>query len=654
MRTHYFFLFFWVGYLSILSVKAQNKKSLFTIGNEKHFASEFNYAYAKNNQSNNNSKDSISGYLDLYINFRLKVKEAKALGYDTTKVFKEEFELYRSQLEESFLTPKKEEEALIKEAYERSRWEVRTSHILIRVAKDASHADTLKAYKRINNIRERVLKGEGFSELAKTNSDDPSAKMNGGDLGYFSVLQMVYPFETAAYNTPVGKISKPVRTQFGYHIIKVVDKRKNEGKIKVAHIMIRSTDKNAIEVQRKAKQKIWMIDSLLKNGALWNELCKKYSEDNNSVVQNGELKPFGRGQIVPEFEKAAFKIKEVNGISAPVQTPFGWHIIKLVDRVPLGTYEEEQSKLARRIKSDGRASMPRSEMLKTLKSENDFHKNEVTVNHLLQIPPSVVIDNKWSFDSSYLNNSAILFSLGTIEIASGEFLTTLNKKPFDKRLGVKEQMEMLIINYEDSLIVSYEKEKLPLKYPEYAFLVQEYYDGILLFSIMEDSVWNLSMKDSLNLINYYKDNLDNYAIKLKDTAIFSSDSKSTLETVVNETTPILKFKDWEALKSNLLKEYNVSPLTLQIISINSADGKQIVREQREKIEMPFSVEHKWYWIKVTEMLDYPPLIEIKGKVISDYQQYLDASFIKRLKEKYSVKINKKSLNKVYANFKAIN
>jgi len=654
MRINYFFLFFWVGYASILPVKSQNKKSLFTIGSDKHFASEFNYAYAKNNQSDNSSKDSINAYLDLYISFRLKVKEAKALGYDTTKVFKEEFKLYKNQLEESFLTPKKEEEALVKEAYERSMWEIKASHILIMVSKEGSPTDTLSAFNKISNIRERALKGENFSELAKTSSDDPSAKINGGDLGYFSVLQMVYPFENTAYSTPVGEISKPVRTQFGYHIIKVVDKRKNEGKIKVAHIMIRSTGKNAVDIQLKATQKIEMIDSLLKNGEPWNEICKKYSEDKNSVIQNGELKPFGRGQIVPEFEKAAFDIKEINDISEPIKTPFGWHIIKLINRVPLGTYEEEQSKLAQRIKSDSRASMPRSEMLKTLKTENNFYKNEEAVLKLTQIPPSVVIKNRWSFNSSYLDNSVILFSLNTLEITSGEFLATLNNKPFDKRLGVKEQMSKLIINYEDSLIVSYEKEKLPLKYPEYAFLVQEYYDGILLFSIMEDSVWNLSMKDSLTLFNYYKDNLDNYAIKLIDTTIFSSDSQSTLEALVNETPPTIKFNDWEVLKSNLLKEYNVSPLTLQIISTNSTEGKEIVRAQSKKTGNPFIIAHKWYWIKITEMLDYPPLIEIKGKVISDYQQYLDARFIKRLKEKYPVKINKKSLNKVYANFKATN
>ncbi len=638
----------------MLTVQAQREKALFSVGNEKHYASEFNYAYAKNNLTKDFSKDSIDAYLDLYINFRLKVKEAKTLGYDTTKAFKEEFGLYKSQLEESFLTPKKEEEALVKEAYERSKWEIRASHILIRLPKEATSKDTLEAFKKISSIRERALNGEEFSELAKSKSEDPSAKQNGGDLGYFSVFQMVYPFESAAYNTAVGEISKPIRTQFGYHIIKVIDKRKNEGKLKVAHIMIRSTEKNAVTFQQKAKQKIFKIDSLLKNGASWNELCKQYSEDKTSVPQNGELKPFGRGQIVPEFEKAAFTIKEVNDIAEPIQTQFGWHIIKLVERIPISSYEDEQSKLARRIKSDGRASMPRKEMLKTLKLENNFYKNEVAVNKLLQIPPSVVIKNKWSFDSIYLYNSSILFSVGTIEITSGSFLKNVETKPFDQRLGVKEQIEKFIINYEDSLIVSFEREKLPLKYPDYLFLVQEYYDGILLFSIMEDSVWNLSMKDSLSLIKYYENNKDDYASEAIDTTIFSSDSKSTLERLKNETKPITNSEDWGSLKSHLLKEYNVSPLTLQIVSTTTEEGQQLANTENVEQGSVFKENNKWYWVKVTETINYPSLNTIKGKVISDFQQYLDTSFIERLKRKYPVKISKKSLNKVYAHFKAIN
>ncbi len=631
---------------------AQSKKYFFSIGGEKHFIEEFNYAYAKNNLDQKISKDSINAYLDLYINFRLKVKEAKALGYDTTKAFKEEFGLYKNQLEESFLTPKRGEEALVKEAYERSKWEIRASHILIRVPKEASQKDTLEALKKIKAIRDRILKGEDFASLAKTNSEDPSAKQNGGDLGYFSVLKMVYPFETAAYNTPIGQVSAPVRTQFGYHIIKVVDKRPNEGQLKVAHIMVRATQKNAAEAQEKAKQKINLIDSLLKSGASWNALCKQYSEDQNSIAKNGELKPFGRGQIVPSFEKEAFSLQQINDISKPIQTPYGWHIIKLVDRIPLGSYEEELSKLTRKIKSDGRASMPRKEMLKTLKAENNFYRNDKIKEELLRIPASVASKNQWKFDSSYLANTATLFSVGNIKISSGEFLKNVESKPFDNRLGVRAQMTKLLLNYEDSLVVSFEKEKLPQKYPEYVFLVQEYHDGILLFSIMEDTVWNLSMKDSLQLITYFENNKSRYSNTIKDTTVFSSSSNLTLEKIKEKTAHKIHIGDWENLKSNLLKENNVSPLTLQIVSKEAKAWSRAINAETVKSGQVFKQEDLWYLVVLTNVVVTPPMDEIKGKVIADYQQYLDEKFIAGLKKKYKVKINKKSLNNVYAHFKA--
>ncbi len=647
------FLFLLFACTLHVSVFAQNKKPLFTLGEEKHYPEEFKYAYTKNNINQPIYKDSIKAYLDLYLNFRLKVKEAKELGYDTTQVFIEEFKLYKNQLEDSYLTPKKEKKALIEEAYERSKWEIRASHILIRLSKEARPKDTLVAYNKIIALRNRALGGENFADLAKNLSEDPSAKQNGGDLGYFSVFQMVYPFETSAYNTPIGEISLPIRTQFGYHFIKVEDKRPHSGKIKVAHIMIRSTTKNAVEVQEKAKRKIVKIDSLLQAGASWNELCKKYSEDQNSIAQNGELKPFGRGQIVPEFEKVAFKLKNTNDISAPVKTQFGWHIIKLVQKISIGSYQEEESKIARKIKSDGRSSMPRAEMLLTLKKENGFTRNDSLIERLQQLPASVVANNKWQFDSATLSNPTVLFTVGAIRVTASDFLKNTSSKPFDKRLAVKAQIKKLITAFEDSLIISYEKEQLPVKFPTYKFLVQEYYDGILLFSIMEDSIWNFSMKDSLGIENYYNTNKEVYSTVAIDTAIFSSNDRATLEKIKEAIPQELSTSDWRLLKSHLLEENNVSPLTLQIVS-SPLEKKQYWKEAENRFTGElFEQEEQWYWIKITKFNTPLPLKEIKGKVIADYQQHLDTEWIKRLKKKYSIKINKKSLKKIYTHFEAI-
>lgn len=646
-------IFIVVGIAAFNNSYAQSKKYFFSIGQDKHFIEEFNYAYSKNNLEEGIKKDSIDAYLELYINFRLKVKEAKELGYDTTTIFKEEFEQYKTQLEDSYLNPKKEKEALVKEAYERSLWEMRASHILIRVAEDAQPNDTLVAIKKINEIKKRALNGEDFSDLAKIKSDDPSAKQNGGDLGYFSVFQMVYPFENAAYSTPVGSISDPIRTQFGYHIIKVIDKRTNEGKVQVAHIMIRSTAKNAEDFQQAAKLKAFELDSLLKSGGDWNELCKKNSEDQNSVPQNGLLKPFGRGQIVPEFEQAAFKLSNVGEISEPVKTQFGWHIIKMVNKIPIGSYEEEKGNLARRLKSDTRSSMPKNEMLKVLKEENGFYANSDAAKKIADFPSSVIAKNKWRFDSLQVADKSILFSVGEISITQGEFLQTLQGKSLRSGNNQKNEMNKSLQAFEDSLVISYEKSRLPLKYPDFSFLEKEYYDGILLFSIMEDSVWNRSMRDSVGLNSYYLTNKLNYTTQKIDTVVFMSNSKSELDSIAITSNEVINVTKWKALNSKLLKENNVSPLTLHVVLKEEEKWSEIVSFSKLGKE-PFKYKGNWYWIKQGEAIDYIPLQEIKGKVISDYQSYLDKKWIDELRKKYPIRINKKQLSKVYAHFEAIN
>jgi len=655
MKQYFIFILF----LALFSASfypsfSQKNNPLFTIGGEKCFADEFNYAFYKNNFKGAVTRDSIDNYLKLYINFRLKVKAAKTNGYDTTLVFKQEFAQYKNQLENSYLSPKKEQEALIKEAYDRSLWEIKASHILLMVKEDASPKDTLLLFNKINAIRERVVNGENFNQLATQLSEDPSAKQNGGLLGYFSVMQMVYPFETAAYTTAVGQVSKPVRTQFGYHIIKVEDKRPNEGKVQVAHIMINATPKNNEEFNKAAKAKIYFIDSLLKAGNDWNNMCNKYSEDLNSASKNGELRIFGRGQIVPEFEEVAFDLQHPNQISDPVQTPFGWHIIKLLKRVPVGTFEEEKSNLANKIKSDARSSMPRNEMLKTLKKENQFVRNEQIATQLKEHPPSMVVNNKWNFDSLTLSDKKILFSIGKLTVTTAAFLNSINSTSFKSVGNIKHEMEVKLNNYEDSLVISYEKAHLSDKNPDYKYLLNEYYDGILLFSIMEDSVWNKSMTDSTGLKSFYVNTKDNYVHLITDTTVFISNSKPTLDELIIKTKQTSTLKEWDKLKSQLLKEYNVSPLTLQVVSSSNPKLDTIRNLIKMNGMQPFEAHNKWFWIRVAQVKTHYLLEEVKGRVISEYQDYLDTQWIEQLRLKYPVNINKKELKKVYAKFEATN
>ena len=287
-------------------------------------------------------------------------------------------ELYSQEIPESILS----------EAYERMQYDLRASHILIKVDKNAPPEDTLAAYKKIMTIRNRIIEGETFDAVAREASEDLSAidhadplskkmvKGNGGDLGYFTVMNMVYPFETAAYNTSVGQVSMPVRTGFGYHLITVTDRKPAMGIVTVAHISVRiPTDANPEDMQ-KYKDKINEAYSKLNAGGKWEDVVTQYSDDKSSVAKGGQLPSFGVSRMVPDFIIAICNLKNRGDISEPVKTIFGWHIIKLIERKPVGTYQEEKSSLTQKMLKDSRFN----KNIDTEKTEKD--KTTLSVSDL--------------------------------------------------------------------------------------------------------------------------------------------------------------------------------------------------------------------------------------------------------------------------------
>lgn len=337
--------------------------------------SEFEAIYKKNNKDAPVTKEALDEYLDLFINYKLKVREAEALGMDTIGKFRTELDGYRKQLARPYLIDRELNDALMKEAYARMQEEVRAAHILVQVDQEASPEDTLAAWKKINLLRDRVVKGEDFASVAKGpgGSDDPSAAKNGGDLGWFSALQMVYPFESAAYKTQVGEVSKPVRTRFGYHIIKVADRRTARGQVKVAHIMMRSTDQDTPEKQATVEERIREVHGQLVSGRLtFTDAALKYSEDESSNTKGGELPMFGTGKMIEEFEDAAFGLQNVDDVSAPIKSRYGWHIIKLIEKQPLATYDAAKAELKNKISRDSRAEITQKAFISRLRSEYGY------------------------------------------------------------------------------------------------------------------------------------------------------------------------------------------------------------------------------------------------------------------------------------------
>ena len=276
------------------------------------------------------SQKDLNQYLELFIGYKLKVNKAYKLGLQNSAKYQAELKSYRNQLAKNYFNDTKITEALIEEAYNRLQKEVRASHILILVDENATPEDTLKAYKKIEDIAKRANNGEDFATLAEQFSEDPSAKENKGDLGYFTAFRMVYGFENAAYNTAKGKVSKITRTRFGYHIVKVNDIRPNRGEVTVAHIMILKAKPEDAD-QGKPEKTINEIYQKIQQGEKFEDLAKQFSEDKSSSPKGGLLSKFGSGQLSSEeFEEVAFSLAKPNDISKPFQSEFGWHIVKLI------------------------------------------------------------------------------------------------------------------------------------------------------------------------------------------------------------------------------------------------------------------------------------------------------------------------------------
>ncbi len=511
----------YVGLSALLLFQCTSPKKaaepvLLTIGPEKVPVSEFAYVYEKNNSAADSafSSASVNEYLNLYTNFKLKVAEAKSRGLDTTQAFKTELGGYKEQLAQPFLTEKSVTDQLVREAYERLKKEVNATHILVSVDMEADPKDTLAAYQKIMDLRNQAVNGTPFEQLAQRFSEDPSARENNGNLGYFTALQMVYPFENAAFNTPAGQISQPVRTRFGYHIIKVNEVRPAQGEIKVAHIMVRAQQGLPKADSLAAKKKIDEIYSRVLRKEDWNKLTSQFSEDAASADNGGELPWFGTGRMIPSFEEAAFALAQPGAITPPVQTVYGWHIIKLLERKELPSYEEMETSLRNRIAKDSRSELNKAAFLRRIKAENKFQENQAIKTATLKLADSTLVTGKWKFSVPAEPKNlptATLFTIAGKPFTVGNFATYIEANQRARQnVSPSHAMNLLYDKFVETSLLDYEREHLEEKHQDYKMLVNEYHDGILLFQLMEEKVWAKAVEDTVGLKAFFEANKANY------------------------------------------------------------------------------------------------------------------------------------------------
>ncbi len=480
---------------------AQNEKDiLFEVNDSVVLVDEFNRVFNKNTQliDEKNQKD-FDSYLDLYINYKLKLAEAYDLGLQNDPKYKSELNKYVKQLQNTYLTDKETEDKLLREAYERTRYEVNVSHVLIRI--DENDNDTIDVYNKLNSLRGSFL-NSSINDFKNSHLEDEELIIE--NLGYFSAFKMIYKFENIAYKTPVGKVSLPFRSRFGFHILKVNDKRSSLGEVTVGHIMTYKNKPNAYE-------RIANILDSLNNGISFEYLAKKYSDDKNSSFKGGRLNPFSSGQInsIP-FENTAFELGEKNNISKPVETKYGWHIIKFYSKKNVLKFDEIKYELLNKLKKSSRFSKVSDSFYDFLMNRYGLNYQNNNLDYFISILDPSYFKGEWTIPES-IDEEKILSKILDKNLKYIDFATFLED---NQRKTIVAPYQKLISDQYKSFIkynaLEVYKNNLESENDQYKFIIREYREGLLLFNLMQDKIWTLREGDSVKLKTFFNDNKIKY------------------------------------------------------------------------------------------------------------------------------------------------
>lgn len=639
-------LWFFVSIISLNGLCQNSDEIIMQISDKAITKKEFERLYRKNNNHllEGSEIKTPEEYLDLFINFKLKVLEAERLGCDTLPGFVSELKNYRQELAHPYLTSVQYTDKMVKAAYERMKEEVNASHILVRLQPDASAQDTLEAWNKINEIRLKITQGAEFENIAEQYSEDPSAKQNRGNLGYFSVFQMVYPFEDAAYRLDIGKISHPIRTDFGYHLIKVNDKRSAKGQIKVAHIMKKVGPDASEETVKHQKQVIDSLTLAIKNGADFAELARKNSDDRRSAQNGGELAWFSSSNMMPEFAEPAFSLKEDGAVSPVIRTPYGWHLIKRIDYHPIPSFDEAQDLIIDKIKKDPAISKHNKDLfIQKLKKEYNFHQDESALTMFLkELEPAIDISN-------LKKPGQTLFSFADQSFTKQAFMDYFSKKSDKSAFRKTNSYSFIKSQYEDFVshsLLDYENTRLEEKYPEFRYLVKEYHDGILLFTISEDKIWNAAVNDSTGLEAFYQKNSKKYQWGERFLGwVIKADNQQVRDFIdaVFDEDPTIKAPELEdQVHSHFGQEQ--AEITYGYFEKGSDELVDYLVWDGPK---PNDYNEVLDFIRGNKVAPEPKTLkEAKGLYISDYQDYLEKKWLKELRKRYKIRINKKVLQSI--------
>ncbi len=634
MNRFFLILNLFIGSLNFTIAQSIDSENLMTIGGETISVKEFLRVYNKNiDLVQDESQKNIDYYLNLYTNYKLKLKEARTLGFDQKDSYKKEFESYKNQLSKTYISDKEVTETLVKEAYNRTANEVKAQHILVRIQPGQ---DSLAAYEKIQALRPRMV-NEDFKSLRTALHDGKSIFVE--DLGYFSAFKMVYDFENAAFNTPLGQTSQPFKTQFGYHVVKILDKRPSKGKVQVAHIMIANTQRDSTLVPENRIKEIYRS---IQEGDSFDSLAKQFSDDKSSAAKGGVMNPFKSGDIRSEiFINSAFGLKDMGDISKPIQTQFGWHILKLISKTPVEPYEKIKLDIEQKVKRDARSKIIRQKMLKKLKQQ--YKISQPSLESLAALIEINDADDTWIVEASI--EPQVFLKIESQEFTYKDFLDLLNKnkRSFNVSTNKLEFISKQYALFLENNLFQYKKNNLINENEDYANVLKEYEEGLLLFDIMENKIWKGAQLDSIGLKSYYNENTSKFKSNSKITATIARSNKKK--------------------KMKAVKKLWIQGLSTEAISqkLNKVDQSLIFSSGDFEIDNPlipknmvfskgisdiFSLGDSYVLLNISN-IEKPQLLsfeDAKGAVISNYQNVLESEWLETLKNKYPIFVNEDILN----------
>ena len=628
------------------SIVAQQKDQvLFTVDNDEVTVSEFKYIYEKNNADKADySKKSLEEYLELYKKFKLKVRRAKDIGLDTVKSLQDELAGYRKQLAKSYLKDKEISNKLVEEVAIRMQEDIEVQHIFVAAELKTSVQRLAAAEDKINNIYNKLIQneGKGFDEMAKTLSEDKITAGSGGRLGFYTspLPDGFYEFENAMYNTKIGEFSKPVRSRMGFHIIRPMSKRAARGEMEIAHILVRNKDFG------KAGAKV-MIDSvygLLEDGRNFENMAAKFSSDTKTKNNGGYIGYFGINQFEEAFEKAAFDLSEDGGYSKPIATNIGYHVIKRISKRDNSNIDRLKKRIQARINNNDRFKIAESKMIEDVKEEANFKEDRLSLKRFATALDESFLSYKWQAPE-YENN------VGLIELADekyslndfAKFVKTnvRERLRFDKKKDLVEATDELYEKFVKEKVMAYEEANLERKHEDFRALMREYREGILLFEITKQEVWDKASKDTTGLKKFYEKNPDNYSwperVKVNKYMI-EGDDKSIYDAYTvyqkkGHDKLLKKYKDND--KVNITFEEMIIEKDSELI-----EGMELKEGKVSKLSVKPKPSGFYAFLGLISP-SRKTLDEAKGYVIADYQDYLEKEWISSLRDKYDIKLNKK-------------